>query len=94
MNALGNLLLRREAGIFVMIVLFCAAVGAMRPRFISLDELRIILLLVLIAVLAVKHDNKKHHVLTIFILLLAVLALYYAYKVFVPSGVEIALASL
>ncbi|MEX1181219.1 MAG: ABC transporter permease [Cucumibacter sp.] len=40
------LLQRREAGIFVMIVLFCAVVGLMRPRFLTLDELRIILLLV------------------------------------------------
>ena len=46
MNVVGNLLLRREAGILVMIVLFCAAVGVMRPRFLTLDELRIILLLV------------------------------------------------
>jgi rhamnose transport system permease protein len=45
-NIVGNLLLRREAGILVMIVLFCAVVGAMRPRFLTLDELRIILLLV------------------------------------------------
>jgi rhamnose transport system permease protein len=46
MNALRSLLLRREAGILVMIVLFCLVVGILRPRFLSLDELRIILLLV------------------------------------------------
>lgn len=46
MNLVSNFLLRREAGILVMIVLFCAVVGAMRPRFLTLDELRIILLLV------------------------------------------------
>lgn len=43
---IGTLLRRREAGVFVMIVLFCLAVGVARPRFLSLDELRIILLLV------------------------------------------------
>jgi rhamnose transport system permease protein len=46
MNGFGKLLLRREAGILVMIVLFCAVVGAFRPRFLTLDELRIVLLLV------------------------------------------------
>ena len=45
MNALGSVFLRREAGIAVMIVLFCLAVGMIRPRFLTLDELRIILLL-------------------------------------------------
>jgi rhamnose transport system permease protein len=43
---IGTLLRRREAGVFVMTVLFCLAVGVARPRFLSLDELRIILLLV------------------------------------------------
>ena len=46
MNALRSILLRRESGIFVMIVLFCLAVGAYKPQFLSLDQLRIILLLV------------------------------------------------
>jgi rhamnose transport system permease protein len=46
MNAVRQLLLRRELGILVMIVLFCAAVGFFKPRFLTLDELRIILLLV------------------------------------------------
>ena len=45
MNALRFLLRRREAGIAVMIVLFCLAVGTQRPQFLSLDQLRIILLL-------------------------------------------------
>jgi rhamnose transport system permease protein len=45
MNALRHLLLRREAGIAVMIVLFCLAVGSQRPQFLTLDQLRIILLL-------------------------------------------------
>ncbi len=43
---IGKLLLRREAGILTTIIVFCAAVGMMRPRFLSLDEVHIILLLV------------------------------------------------
>lgn len=43
---IGHMLRRREVGILAMIVLFCAVVGALRPRFVSLDELRIVLLLV------------------------------------------------
>ena len=39
------LLLRREAGIFVMIVLFCLGVGLYKPQFLTLNSLRIILLL-------------------------------------------------
>lgn len=46
MKSLSNILLRREAGIFVMIVLFCIAVGIERPQFWTLNSLRIILLLV------------------------------------------------
>ena len=46
MNALRSIFARREAGILVMIVLFCVAVGIARPRFLTLDEARIILLLV------------------------------------------------
>ncbi|WP_421758680.1 ABC transporter permease [Devosia sp.] len=46
MKALRFLLLRREAGIAVMIVLFCLAVGSQKPQFLTLDSLRIILLLV------------------------------------------------
>lgn len=45
MNVLRFILLRREAGIAVMIVLFCLAVGAVKPQFLTLDQLRIILLL-------------------------------------------------
>jgi rhamnose transport system permease protein len=45
MNAVLFLLRRREAGIAVMIVLFCLAVGFFKPQFLSLDQLRIILLL-------------------------------------------------
>ena len=45
MNVLRSILLRREAGILVMIVLFCLAVGVVKPQFLTLDSLRIILLL-------------------------------------------------
>ncbi|MDB5586697.1 MAG: Rhamnose transport system permease protein [Devosia sp.] len=45
MTALRNILLRREAGILVMIILFCLAVGTQKPQFLTLDSLRIILLL-------------------------------------------------
>jgi rhamnose transport system permease protein len=45
MNALSAILLRREAGILVMIVLFCLAVGAEKPHFLTLESLRIVLLL-------------------------------------------------
>ena len=46
MTALRSILLRREAGIAVMIVLFCLAVGAVKPQFLTLGSLRIVLLLV------------------------------------------------
>lgn len=46
MSILRSILLRREAGIFVMMVLFCLAVGFVKPQFLTLDSLRIILLLV------------------------------------------------
>ena len=45
MTLLRRLFLRREAGIFVMIVLFCLAVGLVKPQFLTLNSLRIILLL-------------------------------------------------
>ena len=45
MNVLRSIFLRREAGIFVMIVLFCLAVGIQKPQFLTLDSLRIVLLL-------------------------------------------------
>ncbi|HWA20468.1 MAG TPA: ABC transporter permease [Devosia sp.] len=45
MNVLLTLLRRREAGIAVMIALFCLAVGTVKPQFLTLDQMRIILLL-------------------------------------------------
>jgi len=45
MSVLRSVLLRREAGIALMIVLFCLAVGSYKPQFLTLDSLRIILLL-------------------------------------------------
>ena len=45
MTLLRALLIRREAGIFVMILLFCSVVGAVKPQFLTLNSLRIILLL-------------------------------------------------
>jgi rhamnose transport system permease protein len=38
MTVLRNILLRREAGILVMIVLFCLAVGLYKPQFLTLDQ--------------------------------------------------------
>ncbi len=46
MNGLKNILIRREAGILVMIILVSIAVGLVRPQFLSANSLRIILLLV------------------------------------------------
>jgi rhamnose transport system permease protein len=46
MSLLRTLLVRREAGIFVMIVLFCLAVGLYKPQFLTLNSLRVILLLI------------------------------------------------
>lgn len=45
MTGWRSLLLRRETGIALMIVLFCLAVGAVKPQFLTLNSLRIILLL-------------------------------------------------
>lgn len=45
MSLLKILLIRREAGIAVMIGLFCLAVGAVKPQFLTTDQLRIVLLL-------------------------------------------------
>ena len=45
MSLLRSLLLRREAGILVMIVIFCTAVGLYKPHFLTGQSLRIILLL-------------------------------------------------
>jgi rhamnose transport system permease protein len=46
MNALRSILLRREIGIVVMIVLFVIAVGIAKPQFLTINELRLILLLI------------------------------------------------
>ena len=45
MNALASIFFRREAGILVMIVLFCLIVGLYKPQFLTLSSLRIVLLL-------------------------------------------------
>jgi rhamnose transport system permease protein len=45
-NAIGLLLRRREAGNFVMIILFAIVVGLIEPRFLSLDTLRSVMLAV------------------------------------------------
>ncbi len=52
MNALRFIFARREAGIFVMIVLFCAVVGIIEPRFLSSNTLRIVLLIVPLMMIA------------------------------------------
>ena len=52
MNAVRKLLVRREAGILVMIVLFCIVVGLINPRFLTSNQLRIILLLVPLIMIA------------------------------------------
>jgi rhamnose transport system permease protein len=46
MTVLRSLLASREAGILLVIVLFCLAVGFFKPQFLTLNSLRIILLLV------------------------------------------------
>lgn len=43
-NTIGFLLRRREAGIAVMLIVFCLVVGAIQPRYLSLDTLRIVML--------------------------------------------------
>ncbi len=45
MSVLRSIFLRREAGIAVMIVLFCLAVGLYKPQFLTGNNLRVILLL-------------------------------------------------
>lgn len=52
MNGLRSFLLRREAGIMVMIILFCLAVGLAKPQFLTINSLRIILLLVPLILIA------------------------------------------
>jgi rhamnose transport system permease protein len=46
MSLLRSLLFRRESGILVMIVLFCLAVGIYKPQFLTLNQLRVTMLLV------------------------------------------------
>lgn len=46
------LLLRREAGIAVMLVLFCLVVGAIEPRYLTLETLRIVMLAVPLILIA------------------------------------------
>lgn len=45
MTGLRSIFFRREAGILVMIVLFCLAVGLYKPQFLTGQSLRIVLLL-------------------------------------------------
>jgi rhamnose transport system permease protein len=52
MNTLRSIFLRREAGIAVMIVLFCAVVGTIEPRFLSSNTLRVVLLIVPLIMIA------------------------------------------
>lgn len=46
MNLLARLLLRREAGILMMIILFCLAVGLYKPQYLTLNQMRVTMLLV------------------------------------------------
>ncbi len=46
MSLLARLLLRREAGILMMIILFCLAVGLYKPQYLTLNQLRVTMLLV------------------------------------------------
>jgi len=52
MNMLRGILLRREAGIAAMIVLLCLAVGLYKPQFLTMNQLRVILLLVPLIMIA------------------------------------------
>ena len=45
MTLVRSIFLRREAGILVMIVIFCTAVGLYKPQFLTGQSLKIILLL-------------------------------------------------
>ena len=51
-NALGMAFRRREAGILVMIVLLALVVGAVQPRFLSLETARIVLLAIPLILIA------------------------------------------
>lgn len=46
MNILRSILVRRETGIAAMILLVCLAVGLYKPQFLTMNQLRVILLLV------------------------------------------------
>ena len=46
MSLLRSLLFRREAGLIVMIIVFCLAVGLYNPQFLTLNQLRVTMLLV------------------------------------------------
>lgn len=52
MNALRSILVRRETGIAVMIVLFTVAVSLYKPHFFTLNSLRVILLLTPLVMIA------------------------------------------
>jgi rhamnose transport system permease protein len=52
MNSLKSVLLRREMGILVVIILFCAVVGFFNPRFLTTDNFRVILLLMPLVMIA------------------------------------------
>jgi rhamnose transport system permease protein len=51
-TALGHILRAREAGILVMLVVFCAVVGAIEPRFLTPDTGRIVLLAIPLVMVA------------------------------------------
>ena len=52
MNTLRSILLRREMGILVVIIVFCAIVGVINPRFLTTDNFRVILLLMPLVMIA------------------------------------------
>jgi rhamnose transport system permease protein len=52
MSVLAILLRRREAGILVMIALFCLVVGGIQPRFLSAETLRIVMLAIPLILIA------------------------------------------
>ena len=52
MTALKSILLRREMGILVVIILFCIAVGLVKPRFLTLDNFRTMLMLIPLIMIA------------------------------------------
>ena len=52
MNTLKSILLRREMGILVAIIVFGIIVGIIKPRFLAVDNLRVILLFVPLIMIA------------------------------------------